>query len=104
MPTTRRRRAREFSGGRITPEAIAAWRNGDWYGLFHELGIPIQDTNPFDITEDGVLLRGHLIAMPDDYDRQEARAVRLRRELMKVCQPGRTDRHGRPLGPAEGAG
>jgi hypothetical protein len=101
MPTTRRRRAHTFSGDRITPEAAEEWRTGDWHGLFRALGIPIFDTNPFDISEDGVLLRGHLIAMPDGYDRQEARAVRLRRALVEICPPGRVGRRGDPLGPAE---
>jgi hypothetical protein len=98
MPTTRRRRAHTFAGDRITPEALEAWRTGDWKGLFRALNIPIEDTNPFDISEDGVLLEEPLIAMPDGYDRQEARAVRLRRELLKICPPGRVGRHGEPWG------
>jgi hypothetical protein len=101
MPTNRRRRAHTIVGDRITPEVVEAWRVGDWHGLNRLLGVKPWETSPFDIDEDGEILRAPLIAIPDDWSRDEKRAVRLRRALLEICPPGRVGRHGDPLGSAE---
>jgi hypothetical protein len=39
VPTRRTRVSRQLSDGRITPEAIAAWKAGDYWALWAALGL-----------------------------------------------------------------
>jgi hypothetical protein len=83
MPTTRRRIKRPMTTV-LTPEAIECWRIGDFHGLNRALGVKPWDISPFD----GDLFPG-------------TRARELYEALSQYGPPGRWDRHGEPLGPAE---
>jgi hypothetical protein len=41
MAGTRRRKIAPRPAARITPEAIAAWQGGDYWGLWHALGLKL---------------------------------------------------------------
>lgn len=85
MPSKRTRRTRNLASGRITPEAIEAFRAGDWLALHEALGLGPHETSPLSVTDD-----------PADRDRCTGRgtagweswpqAVELRAALMAATR------------------
>jgi hypothetical protein len=88
MPTTRRRIARAGASHRITPEVVEAWRSGNEREVERLLNVGGQTFSPFDVLEDGTILREPLLASPEGSDLGWELAVRLRRELQAFGLPG----------------
>ncbi|MCC2663575.1 MAG: hypothetical protein K0S35_1497 [Geminicoccaceae bacterium] len=93
MPTKRVKRTPAPIG--ITAEAAEAWRIGDFCTLNRVLGFMPFEASPFNAHREhpgaGEFVRASL---------PRARAVRA--ALIEIAgPPGRFDRHGGPLGPAE---
>jgi hypothetical protein len=88
MPTTRRRIARTGTTHRITPEVVEAWRIGNEREVDRLLNVGGHTFSPFDVLEDGTVLREPLLASSEGTDLGWELAVRLRRELMTFGPPG----------------
>jgi hypothetical protein len=95
-----KRRLHKGRPHRITDDAVEAWRSGDSVALHRALDLRPWETSPFDVDDDGGVDEP-LISTPDDWPRGDEVAVRLRRELLAICPPGRVGRHGLPWQPGE---
>jgi hypothetical protein len=104
VPTTRQRIGHRMVST-ITPQAIEAWKQGDYHACLAALGLGPWDHDPFHTTSPeppGWLVehaaRGSdIVAGPAN----RRRAWQLRQALIEAAgPPGHFDRHGRPLGPA----
>jgi hypothetical protein len=97
MPTKRVKRGATPIG--ISAAAIEAWRTGDWHGLNRLLGIAPCDVSPFDAVGP---LPSWCRTSSTCWCASWPRGAELRKTLLEVAgPPGRYDRHGQPLGPAE---
>jgi hypothetical protein len=94
MPTKRTKRQPQRIG--ITTAAAEGWRAGDWHTVNRELGVPVCDWSPFDVTDGPPpsWLKGPWQL------RSWRRGQQLRQALLEFGPPGVYDRHGAPLGPA----
>jgi hypothetical protein len=95
MPGTKRRKSAPKQIG-LTEAALEAWKCGDEHTLDRELKVRPWEPSPFDVSrpEPPQTRTGGV------WEEGWPRAWRLRQELIRVAgPPGRSDRHGRPLGP-----
>jgi hypothetical protein len=95
MPTTRKRLSRIGVPRRITSEVVEAWRNGNEREVDYLLGVGGHLFSVFDVDDNGRVLREPLLASPEGTDLGWEVAVRLRRELVAICPPGKTARERR---------
>ena len=101
MPTRRTKLAARRVA--LSPAAIDAWQQGDFHGLARALDLMPFQPHPWPYTHTSLGCdQGPCPAALGDLWRSGwARAQALQKALYEAAgEPGRMDRHGRPLGPA----
>jgi hypothetical protein len=94
MPTKRRKRRPTYVAINLTEQMVHCWHQGDDAGIRRLLGVKVYAVwSPF--WSPG--------PEPDQDDPRHVTWLKwstIRDELMAICPPGRSDRHGLPIGPA----